>query len=107
MTTIRLKSARFASKNQAAYPIATMCRFFGKLAPNEGKWRISQRLPRIPHRLEGRANFLFRINADGSKSVEEPQPPKFSIPFRHLRIVFMQNQYLLPEIFTDIGCIEN
>jgi hypothetical protein len=34
----------------------------------------SQRLPRIPHRLESRANFFFRINAKGSKRIEEAQP---------------------------------
>jgi hypothetical protein len=35
-------------------------------------------LPRIPHRLEGRANFPFWINAEGSIRVEEPQPLDFT-----------------------------
>ena len=41
-------------------------------------------LPRIPHRLEGSANFPFWINAEGSIRVEEPQPPNLSLQFKYL-----------------------
>jgi hypothetical protein len=31
----------------------------------------------IPHGLERRPNFFFRINAKNSKHIKEPQPPTF------------------------------
>ena len=55
-------------ENSLAEQCARLVRF------SESEPRRSDHSPRIFHRLEHRPNFLFRINAKRSKSVEEPKP---------------------------------